>query len=290
MIAGVAAGFADYLDVDVVVVRIAFVVLAALGGTGVWLYLAAWLLMPPDTDDTPRSPGGDHHTMLSGDAARPAVRERRALAVVVGVVLGVVAIGELVSGGPWWPHWGDAPGTFLAPGLAALVLAVVVVAVTDGRSSAWSRMRLVVIGLLVAAASVVLLTAGTVLGAEALSGVPLRGGIGSTQWRPTAPAQVAHRYRLAVGNMTLDLRDVRFSAGTTRVTATVGVGRLLVEVPRATTVSVAAHSGLGDVQVFGQNYGGLDAVHDTQVATRAPGQSRLMLDAATGVGQVVVSH
>jgi len=49
MIAGVAAGVADYLGVDPTVIRIVFVVLAFVGGTGLPLYLAGWLLIPdPD--------------------------------------------------------------------------------------------------------------------------------------------------------------------------------------------------------------------------------------------------
>lgn len=50
LVAGVAAGLADYFDVDVVVVRIALVVLAITGGLGVPLYLAAWLLVPEEGD------------------------------------------------------------------------------------------------------------------------------------------------------------------------------------------------------------------------------------------------
>lgn len=46
VIAGVASGAAHYLQVDPVVVRIAFVVLCLIGGVGLLLYLAAWLLMP----------------------------------------------------------------------------------------------------------------------------------------------------------------------------------------------------------------------------------------------------
>ena len=48
LIAGVAAGLADYLDVDVAIVRIVFVALALLGGLGVPLYAAAWLLVPEE--------------------------------------------------------------------------------------------------------------------------------------------------------------------------------------------------------------------------------------------------
>ncbi len=48
MLAGVAAGLARYLGVDVTIVRIAFAVLAVLGGAGVPLYLIGWLLIPED--------------------------------------------------------------------------------------------------------------------------------------------------------------------------------------------------------------------------------------------------
>ncbi len=48
MLAGVAAGIARYLDVDVTIVRILFAVLAVLGGAGVPIYLVGWLLIPEE--------------------------------------------------------------------------------------------------------------------------------------------------------------------------------------------------------------------------------------------------
>jgi phage shock protein PspC (stress-responsive transcriptional regulator) len=51
MIAGVAVGVADYLGVDVAVVRVVLVVLTLVGGLGVPLYLAAWLFVPDECDD-----------------------------------------------------------------------------------------------------------------------------------------------------------------------------------------------------------------------------------------------
>jgi phage shock protein PspC (stress-responsive transcriptional regulator) len=52
MLGGVAAGIADYLDVDPTAVRIALVVLALVGGLGLPLYVAAWLLVPEEGTDT----------------------------------------------------------------------------------------------------------------------------------------------------------------------------------------------------------------------------------------------
>ncbi|MBV9379496.1 MAG: PspC domain-containing protein [Streptosporangiaceae bacterium] len=51
MLAGVAAGVARYLGVDVLIVRIAFVVLAVVGGAGIPLYLAGLLLIPEEGSD-----------------------------------------------------------------------------------------------------------------------------------------------------------------------------------------------------------------------------------------------
>jgi phage shock protein PspC (stress-responsive transcriptional regulator) len=54
-IAGVCAGMANYFEVDVVLVRLAWVVLAIVGALigGVIAYAAAWALMPVATDPEP---------------------------------------------------------------------------------------------------------------------------------------------------------------------------------------------------------------------------------------------
>lgn len=51
MLAGVAAGVADWLDLDVNLVRIGFVALALAGGLGLPLYLAGWLFLPEEGSD-----------------------------------------------------------------------------------------------------------------------------------------------------------------------------------------------------------------------------------------------
>ncbi|MCP3912802.1 MAG: PspC domain-containing protein [Actinomycetia bacterium] len=52
---GVASGLAQWLEVDVALIRIALVVLTFLGGSGVIFYLAAWLLLPA-ADDPAQEP------------------------------------------------------------------------------------------------------------------------------------------------------------------------------------------------------------------------------------------
>ncbi len=51
-IAGVCAGFADYLGVDVTLVRLIWLLAALIFGTGFLAYIVAWIVMP--RDDSPR--------------------------------------------------------------------------------------------------------------------------------------------------------------------------------------------------------------------------------------------
>ncbi len=45
-IGGVCAGFADYLDLDVTIVRLAWLLIAIFTGVGFIAYLVAWIIMP----------------------------------------------------------------------------------------------------------------------------------------------------------------------------------------------------------------------------------------------------
>jgi phage shock protein C len=58
---GVATGLAKYFAVDVTLVRVALVALTFLGGAGVPLYLAAWVLVPEDGSDTAIADGLLHY-------------------------------------------------------------------------------------------------------------------------------------------------------------------------------------------------------------------------------------
>jgi phage shock protein PspC (stress-responsive transcriptional regulator) len=288
ILGGVAAGLADYLDIDAVIVRIGFVVLAFLGGSGILLYLAGWLLIPAEDSDR----------AVVQDFVERRPRRRSLIAIVLGTVVGIIALSNLFSSGPWWPHWDGGNGGFgFFLGLCALALAVVLL-VASGRRVG-SPLRWMLLTTFIAVVAVVIVALATVFSVEALSGVPLRGGVGNTQWRPTAASQVSARYRLAIGNMRVDLSDVAFRPGTTHVTATVGIGNLVVEIPDGTAVSVSAHSGMGMVQVFGQDETGFSTSRVTRVAgpqgaagVTETGNSantpRLVLDAQTGVGKVQV--
>ena len=88
MVAGVAAGIADRLGVERWIIRLAFVLLSAGGGSGVLLYIAAWLLMPEEGE--PVSVGQRWANQANG--TRP----------WVGVVLVLIAAAILFSNLPFF--------------------------------------------------------------------------------------------------------------------------------------------------------------------------------------------
>jgi phage shock protein C len=70
VIGGVCGGLGRYLDVDPVLLRIAFVVLALAGGGGVLLYIVAWILIPEEREGeelgTARPPAADATRLIVG--------------------------------------------------------------------------------------------------------------------------------------------------------------------------------------------------------------------------------
>jgi phage shock protein PspC (stress-responsive transcriptional regulator) len=78
-VAGVAGGIADHLNIDPLLMRIAFVVSAFAGGIGLLLYLAGWILIPEEGDQ------GPHRSAI--DRARSVPWLAVALFVVGGTLL-----------------------------------------------------------------------------------------------------------------------------------------------------------------------------------------------------------
>ena len=55
-IAGVCAGFAEYFDLDVTIVRVVWLIVALFGGGGVLAYIIAWIVMPEEPEYVPVTP------------------------------------------------------------------------------------------------------------------------------------------------------------------------------------------------------------------------------------------
>lgn len=97
VIAGVCAGLAHHLEVDLVLVRLVFIALAFVNGLGVLAYLILWLVVP---DESQRELEGEEVVRANvsdiGQRARQLgsrLREAPQGSVIIGVVL--VALGAM---------------------------------------------------------------------------------------------------------------------------------------------------------------------------------------------------
>jgi phage shock protein C len=119
VLGGVAAGFGRYLDVDPVLARLGFVLLAFVNGLGILFYLACWLLMPRGAGvapaaDASASPtaGTGFETLREAGAqiaadVRQGVPDPAAAQLAIGSVLVVIGSLLLLHNLGWlhWPHW-----------------------------------------------------------------------------------------------------------------------------------------------------------------------------------------
>jgi phage shock protein PspC (stress-responsive transcriptional regulator) len=114
VLGGVCGGLGRHLGIDPVVVRIVFVVLLVFGGSGILLYLLAWLVIPEESEadaeaGAPPAPGPD-----SATTGR----------IIVGAIL--VGLGGLMFADRFLPALNAlvGPVVLVAAGLAVVFLAV----------------------------------------------------------------------------------------------------------------------------------------------------------------------
>jgi len=123
---------------------------------------------------------------------------------------------------------------------------------------------------------------------------PLSGGFGERLWQPRTPAEIRPVYRLAGGELIVDLRRVRFGPGSTSVEASLAAGRLLVVVPDEVTADVRGRAGVGNLDLFetgDEDWGVQVDSSVTQAPTKAPkgaAAPTVRLDAHVGYGLVEV--
>lgn len=121
---GVAAGFADYFNVDPVLVRLGFVLLALANGVGVLFYIICWVIMPTNDEQGASeqvSTGQKvvEEVRVAGEQVRAAgekvaaeVREQSRDSgrghMIGGAILVAVGLMFLLDRFSWafhWPHW-----------------------------------------------------------------------------------------------------------------------------------------------------------------------------------------
>jgi phage shock protein PspC (stress-responsive transcriptional regulator) len=256
MLTGVAAGIGRYLGIDANLVRIGFVVLTFVGGSGILAYLAATFLLP-------------------GEGGQPAmVRSLRlpwrsgAGRVVIGATLLVLAAVALLGAL-------DSVDWDVAAGLGVLGIGVILIVAAFAGGARW----LIIPGLLLAG----------IVGFFKAADVHLRGGWGDRDIAIASTADLKDRYDLSAGSLRIDMRDLQLSPGEERaIRARVGIGDLVIRVPQGVTVDADARSGAGEVQLFGRHSDGLDVTRTTARDIGTLGGGTLHVDADVGLGRVVV--
>jgi phage shock protein PspC (stress-responsive transcriptional regulator) len=119
--------------------------------------------------------------------------------------------------------------------------------------------------------------------------VPITGGIGDREYRPTTVSQVDSSYELGIGELDLDLRNLALGDETVEIDAQVGIGRLDIHVPSTATVEVHAHAGVGELSLFSNSYDDDVPVNQSFTAS-GTGDGTIMIDAEVGAGQVQVTR
>jgi phage shock protein PspC (stress-responsive transcriptional regulator) len=137
------------------------------------------------------------------------------------------------------------------------------------------------------------LLAVPVVALTALAGnVPVEGGVAERLYQPTTPAQVRSSYRLAGGEMILDLSKVKFTTGAPPVQASVAGGRLLVVLPDEVAAEVRGRVGVGSLDLLGHEDAGsqIDSTI-TDPAVKPPKEGTaptVRLDLRSGYGVIEV--
>jgi phage shock protein PspC (stress-responsive transcriptional regulator) len=137
------------------------------------------------------------------------------------------------------------------------------------------------------------LLAVPVVALTALAGpVPVEGGISERLFQPTTPAEVRPTYRLAGGELILDLSKVDFGPGAPPVEASVAGGRVLVVIPDEAAADVRGRVGVGSVDLLGHVESGaqLDSTV-TEPASKPPAKGAaptVKLDLMAGYGVIEV--
>jgi phage shock protein PspC (stress-responsive transcriptional regulator) len=295
MLAGVCGGLARTFGIHPAFYRVGFVVLTLIGGAGILIYLAAAVVIPDE----------GKQDSIAAEILRDA-RDRPWPLVGLGLVATAVVV--LLSRVTLWPRGDAAWILLLLAGLAIVVstrrgahsaaaaapppempeaesttvVAPPPTAVTEPSSRRWgvARIFLVTLGSLVA---LLLVSVAIFL---AIFPVHLSHGVGNQTFTPTGISDLRDTYRLGLGELRIDLRNVRLPVGETPLKARVDIGDLVVVVPASATVRAYGKARLGYVNVLGEEDDGRN-VDESSVEV---GKRVLVVDARVQVGSVRITR
>jgi len=262
VVAGVAGGLGEYFEVDPTLVRVAIVVLTIItGGLFALVYVAAIIIMP-------RSDG-----QLSPIVERAGTVGREgssAVAIVFGLILIAVGVTTLVQATELPNLRWDA--------VLAVVLGLIGLAIVF-ESRRGPNGGLIAVGLILTAVLAV---------STALPSARWDSGFGNRSVHPTSIASLDREYDHAFGSMTVDLRDVPFPDGETRVRIGIAFGDLTVRVPSEVAVRVIGDTVFGSSSVLGRQHDGIAADLEEETDGYAGAPRRLEIELSNAFGSVTV--
>jgi len=228
-------------------------VLTILGGAGVLVYIAAFLVMPQE---------GEERSIAEDVLAKR--REHPVRLVALGLV--AVAILSLLARADTWPSAASAWFLIVVAGLFLL----------------WTGMRGGRRGLAIALLAILAVIATTAVAVVILAfsvfGVSLGDGVGN---RSATPATLTKHYNLGMGKLRLDLTHVK---GPGTLHAHVAIGELDVVVPQDARVLVNAHVKAGSIDALGRHNDGAGTRLETG------GRGGIVIDANVGAGHIEVTR
>jgi phage shock protein PspC (stress-responsive transcriptional regulator) len=286
MLAGVSGGLARYFDIHPAFYRVGFVVLTLIGGAGVLIYLAAALVIPDEGEED--------------SIAAKVLRERRDRPwPLIGLALIAIAGLVLLSRVSIWPSGDAAWILLLIGGLIVLQLSTrprpeaaaepaegAEPAAPTARPSPWRWPRRVAIGLATAfgVALAFVLVAATIF--AAVFHVHVGNGIGDQSYDVATLGDLRSEYKLGIGDLRVDMRDVQLPVGVTHLRMRVDVGRLVLVVPHDAALRVRTDADLGNVDLLGRSADG----REVDRSVDEPGRRVLDLDAHVGAGSLHVER
>jgi len=97
VIGGVAGGLGDYLNVDPVVVRVLFVLLAIFGGSGVLVYIILWIAIPAEIVTFQKFTGDNPEANPEDENIEQEHSRRKNTSLIVGVIMIVLGLIFLID-------------------------------------------------------------------------------------------------------------------------------------------------------------------------------------------------
>jgi hypothetical protein len=117
-----------------------------------------------------------------------------------------------------------------------------------------------------------------------------QGGVGDRTIAISSIEEIRPDYNLSVGTLTIDLSQIDGLGAATPLTASVGMGELLVLVPEDAEIAVDASVGAGQIEILGRVIDGVDIDETYESPGYSESSESIFLELQAFTGRVEVAH